>query len=105
MLFLAWSVTGLCRLPLRVGVFASSNMFVCLTCIVKQRQDNVSGTGRSAWGNAGGVSPDQGGHWNGHFAERSASDGEARGETICIVPADKCGLVIGKGITTVGIFV
>lgn len=65
---------------------------------MKQRQDSASGTGRSAWGNAGGVSPDQGGHWNGHFAERSNSDGEARGETICIVPADKCGLVIGKGI-------
>ena len=64
----------------------------------EQRQDSITSAGRTGWGNVGGGSPDQGGHWNGHFAERSASDGETRAETICIVPADKCGLVIGKGI-------
>lgn len=66
------------------------------------RQDGVTGGGgRSSWGNAAGGSPDHGGHWNGHFAERANSDGDARGETICIVPADKCGLVIGKGGDTI----
>lgn len=59
----------------------------------------MSGVARpSTWGSGGITSPDHGGHWNGNFNDRSSNDGEIRGETVCVVPHDKCGLVIGKGM-------